>query len=673
MQARGSSVRAEPRRLRATVHHAAAASLVGTALLLTAVSPGRAAAAAFLDRADIAAYKPAFDYAKKKDWAAAHRYAARGHVPLAKKILRWLEMTQQGNDFSFADIVEFMKRNPNWPLPRTLRGRAEQAITESTPPDVVVAWFANQPPRTTDGKIAYGQALIAVGRADEGYRQLHDAWIYGRFSRLDEVLFLRQYRKRFSEADHWKRLDNLLWNGRHGEARRMLRRVSSGHRALAIARMQLRRQRGGVDSAISRVPAELRRDPGLLYERLRWRRRKGRDLDALEILKNPPKDMVRPELWARERTILARRLLANGQITDAYQAVRSHGLDLTHRADFAEAEWLAGWIALRYMNQSREAQQRFETLYQVVRYSVSKARAAYWAGRAWKALGDEIQASDWFQVAARHPTTYHGQLATQELGRKIHPTPEPAAPDEEERKRFDSSQLTSAVRLLNDLDQRKLVRTFLLRLDRLDTSPSRKVLAGELARSIGRVDLAVWVARYAQRDGNVMLNLGYPLYEIPEGIPERALMLAVARQESNFYSHAVSRAGAQGIMQLMPYTARRVARRHGLRYSRSRLTNDPAYNVKLGRRYLREMMTRFDGSYVLAVAAYNAGPNVVTRWLRKNGDPRDGVLDPIDWIELIPYQETRTYVQRVLGNLQVFRNRLEPGRMAVTLYSDLRR
>ena len=556
-------------------------------------------------------------------------------------------MTQSGNGYSFSKIVDFANRNPDWPLPNTLRNRAEEGITETTPPQVVLSWFANRPPQTTDGKIAYGQALIATGQRDEGFLHLRDAWVFGRFNRRDEVLFMRQYKKHFTVSDHWARLDNLLWNGRRHEARRMLRRVSSGHRALAVARIKLRRRRGGVDGAISRVPASLHRDPGLLYERLRWRRRKGRYLDALEILKSPPGDMVRPELWAKERVFLARRLLADGLITDAYQAVRDHGLDLRHTADLAEAEWLAGWIALRYMNQGQEAQQRFEGLYRAVRFPVSKARAAYWAGRASQTVGDTTQANDWFVIASRHPTTYHGQLATQALGQNIHPSPEPIAPNLVEKQQFENHELTNIVRLLNQLGERKHVRTFLLRLSRIGKSPGHRVLAGDLARSIGRLDLAVWVSRYAQRDGAVLLSMGYPLYQMPEGNPERALLLAVARQESNFYSRAKSRVGARGIMQLMPRTARLVARSSGLRYSRNRLTSDPDYNVRLGRRYLRQMLSKFSGSYVLAVAAYNAGPNAVSRWLRKNGDPRNGVDDPIDWIELIPFQETRTYVQRV--------------------------
>ena len=221
-------------------------------------TPNLRAKAAPLNRSVTAAYKSAFKFAARKNWSAVRRRTARARHPELEKILRWREMTQSGNGYSFSEIVDFANQNPDWPLPNTLRNRAEEGITETTPPQVVLSWFANRPPQTTDGKIAYGRALIATGRRDEGFLNIRDAWVFGRFNRRDEVLFMRQYKKRFTESDHWARLDNLLWNGRRREARRMLRRVSSGHRALARARIQLRRRRGGVDGAIARVPASLR-------------------------------------------------------------------------------------------------------------------------------------------------------------------------------------------------------------------------------------------------------------------------------------------------------------------------------------------------------------------------------------------------------------------------------
>lgn len=645
-----------------------------TLVLLIALMAGGtpAAAASLLSGGDRAHYKQAFKAAAKGDWSRAHRIARRGKDPLPRKILTWRAMTQRDARFDFAAVTRFIAANPDWPYQRTLRRSAERTIDETTKPVEILAFFAESEPHTADGMIALGEALIDTDRARDGERWLRRAWREGRFSRRDETRFLRRYHKLFSKQDHWARLDRLLWNARYREARRMLRRVSRGHQALAIARLRLHRFRGGVDGAISRVPDALRNDPGLLYERLRWRRRKGRDQGALDILQAAPADLGRPDLWARERMILARRLLADGRITDAYRITRDHGVPPAKRAAFAEIEWLAGWIALRWLNEAEEALKSFERVHDVVRYPVSKARAAYWAGRAAQALGRTEKSKQWLQRAATHSTTYHGQLALAS-GRQAPPAKPAPPPTKAELKRFNARELVRAVHMLDQLGYGRWIRPFIRRLGRLARAASHKRLVARLAYGIRRDDLAVWVARDAQRDGVPLKTLGYPLVRMREGRPERALLLALARQESNFDRNAISPAGARGIMQLMPRTARNVARSLRVRYSRRRLTRDPAYNVRLGRAYLRRMLDRFDNSYLLAIGAYNAGPGAVRRWVRNYGDPRESGIDPIDWIEMIPYEETRTYVQRVLGNLQVYRTRLRPGQVATTLAYDLRR
>ena len=640
-------------------------------LLLASTGPVQAAA---LSAADREHYRAAFKAAEKNSWTSARRHARDAREPLPRKILAWLEMTHPGNTFDFDAVTGFIKQHPDWPRMDQLRRRAEEAITESTPTTAILAWFSRFPPETTDGLLAYGQALIVSGRRDEGYALVRRAWIEGTFSRRAEVLFMRQYHKLFTGEDHWARLDRLVWDGHNRSAERMLRRVSRDRQALAVARMRLRHHRGGVDGAIARVPPGLRRDPGLLYERMRWRRLKNRDAEAMEILANPPDRLVRPDLWARERVIVARRMLAAGRITDAFQAVRVHALDQSHGARFAETEWMAGWIALRFLREAKSARARFERLYEGVSFPVSRARAAYWAGRAAQAMKDEAGARDWFRRAAIHPTTYHGQLAVVALGDRLVLPPPPMPPKKEAVRDFENLELARAARMLWELGQKDYLRWFVVRLSRLSETPAHKLLTARFAASIGRPDLGVWVARYAQRESAAILPfIGYPIIDVPNGDPEPALLLAIARQESNFNPNAISHAGARGVMQLMPATARQVARQNRLQYSRSRLTEDPSYNIRLGRSYLADMLKKFEGSYVLAVAAYNAGPQAVTRWLRENGDPRNSVDDPIDWIELIPYGETRNYVQRVLGNLQVYRGRLQPGRVVMTLEQDLRR
>ncbi len=406
---------------------------------------------------------------------------------------------------------------------------------------------------------------------------------------------------------------------------------------------------------------------------MRWRRRKGRTLDALEILKNPPQDLVRTDLWSREREIISRRLLREGRITDAHKAIADHRLTAKDRVRYAEAEWLTGWIELRFLNDTKPALKRFQRLYNTVRYPVSRVRAAYWAGRAAKASGNKVGAKDWFRRAQIHPTTYHGQLAAEELGDILRLPPPVTEPGSVTVEEFHRKELVKAFKILNQLGQKKLLRLFALQLGRNAKDNQERLLVGRLAYRIGCPDLAVWIARRAQQRGILAMSLGYPIVPMPRGKPEKALLLSIARQESNFYPQAISPAGARGMMQLMPATARSVARLLRIRYSRSLLTQRPSYNIRLGRAYLNQMLTRFNGSYILSIASYNAGPHRAARWVRRSGNPSDPDVDAIDWIEMIPFRETRTYVQRVLGNLQVYRNRLQPGRVALTLQRDIKR
>lgn len=626
-----------------------------------------------LSKPDVKQYKAAFKAAKRGQWTTVDQIAKRGRSKLPRKLLRWLDMTQRGTTASFDDITTFIRQNPEWPRMRWLQRRAEEAIDENTSDAKILAWFSKHPPIKTDGRIALGEALIATGKISEGEAHLRRAWITGHFNRRAEKLFLRQHRKLFTAEDHWQRLDGLLWKRHFSAARRMYRRVSPKLRTLAEARVALRLSRGGVDRAIARVDPTLKRNPGLLFERMRWRRRKGRTLEAFEILKNAPKDLVRADLWSRERVIIARRLLTEGRITDAHRAIADHRLTGEDRARFAEAEWLTGWIELRFLNEFKSAFGRFSKLYDTVRYPVSRARAAYWAGRAAKASGNKVSAKEWFHRAQIHPTTYHGQLATEELGDIFRLPPPVAEPVSSKVTEFHRGEIVRAFKMLNQLGEKKLLRVFALQLGRNAKDNQERLLIGRLAYRIGRPDLAVWIARRAQRRGILAMSLGYPIVPMPNGKPEKALLLSIARQESNFYPQAISPAGARGLMQLMPATARSVAKSLRIRYSRSLLTQRPSYNIRLGRAYLTQMLNRFNGSYILSIVSYNAGPHRAARWVRRSGNPSDLDVDAIDWIEMIPFQETRTYVQRVLGNLQVYRSRLQPGRVALTLQKDLKR
>jgi len=646
--------------------------------LLLAAGPAVAAPASAsrtaLSEADLKTYRLAFKLIRANDWARARRLAARAAEPLPGKAIRWLDITRQGGKASFDEIAAFIRANPHWPYQALLHRRAEEAMTRETPDTDILAWFAERAPRTANGMERLGEALRARGDAEAGNALLRRAWVEGRLSYRAERRFYARHRRVLDKTDHVARLDRLLWQGSRRAALRAARRVDSGWRALAEARLTLRAFRGGVDRAIARVPASLRDHPGLVYERLRWRRRKGRDADAVALLDPPPDDLVRPETWWRERAILVRRALEQGEISRAYRLTQDHRL--TGGAAWADAEWLGGWIALRFLDDRAIARRHFARMYNGVRYPISRARAAYWTGRAAEALGDGAQARDWYARAAVHVTTYYGQLAAQKLPvaarPRLHPPP---AADAGARAAFEAREVVRLIRQLASLGERDRLRPFFTALVGPTADAATQARAVALAEEIGRPDFAVAAGKRAIRHGVAYLPGAYPRPDIaPTDGLEPEFRLAVIRQESAFDAAAVSPAGARGLMQLMPATARRVARQEGVRYVRDRLTRDPAYNLRLGGAYLAGLLADQDGSYILALAAYNAGPTRARRWIRAFGDPRESDTDAIDWIESIPLSETRDYVQRVMENLQIYRLRANGETLlALTLESDLRR
>ena len=599
--------------------------------------------------------------------------------PMARKILTWSALIRPDPANGFSRIAAFMAENPEWPDQVGLQRRAEEAMGQATPDDMVLKWFAVRPPISADGNARQAEAWLATGKESEGQAALREVWINGDFAKRRELAFYGRHRRLLTADDHRWRLDRLMWEGRYWPAHRMLWKVTADYRALAQARLGLRHGEGNVDTLIAKVPAALKDDPGLAYERLRWRRQRGKYDGAIEILRSPPDFLVYPERWWTERAFLARRALFNGDVSAAYRLVKDHGLKPSHGRAFAESEWLAGWIALRFLADPRTAVGHFVQEYEAVKYPVSLARGAYWIGRAMDEMKETELAETWYKRAADHPTTYYGQLATARLrpGGSLQLPVEPT-PTEDERRAFNAHELVQAIRMLAEIDEHDRLRPFVLRLDELAKSPAWRVMTAELARDSDRPDLAVTVAKRAKQDGVKLAESAFPAavptpINVKGGLPplETPLILAVVRQESAFNVKAQSHAKAQGLMQLMPHTALQVAKRLDLPFDRRRLTADSGYNLTLGHAYLAELLQEFRGSYVLALAAYNAGPHRARQWIKENGDPRDKEVDSIDWVELIPFHETRNYVQRVLENLQVYRHSLAKEEVALGLVRDL--
>jgi peptidoglycan lytic transglycosylase len=656
-------------------------ALVGVIVLCLLLAWAPSAPAATLSPEDGKKTAAIFKAIDKKQWKSARQKAAKVADPLVKKIVTWLDLVRPDSRAGFDSISRFMAENPDWPQTRQLHERAEAKLPVGMDAQEVLAWFDKHPPISTEGRVRHAAALLASGKEIDGRAAVRDIWITGDFTKAQERIFYKRYRKFLSRDDHRARLERLIWDERYWPARRMLWKVDAGSRALGEARLMLMRRIGGVDKAIEKIPPQLKDHPGLTYERLRWRRRKGRHESARELLMDAPPDPVHADKWWIERAVLARSALEEGLISEAYEISKNHGMtaDEDGAASFADAEWLAGWIALRFLDDRSVAMDHFVAMYQAVKYPISRARGAYWSGRAAEALKIPRLAKLWYGIAGRLTTTYYGQLAALRAGPDAGvKMPKDPKPTEEELGLFAEHELVRVVRILHQAKAEKHLRPFVSAIADVSDTPGWQAMTAGLAAVAGRPDLAIRMAKQAARNGHMLIKAGYPTIRLPElskGVAtiEAPLALAVIRQESAFWEGAISSAGARGLMQLMPATAKHQAKDMGLKYSKDRLIRDPSFNLRLGQAYLSGMVDNFDGSYVLALAGYNAGPARVGRWIREFGDPRNPSVDVIDWIESVPFKETRNYIQRVMENLQVYRARVNGAQVALALDKDLER
>jgi soluble lytic murein transglycosylase len=638
-----------------------------TAWLTALTSTVGAANGILLSEADLSVYSEAFEQLEAEAFESARDTAAKATNALPAKVIYWLDLTREETNAEFADLAQFIEANPDWPRQSSLLRNAERAMPADLPDGDLLAWFEARPPVTTEGGLRYAEALKRAGEDDRATALLREIWIEFRLTTAQEKAFLKQYGKLLRIDDHIDRLDRLLWQRSARAARRQARRIGDGYVELAEARLLLAFRRPGVDRAVSRVPERLREDPGFIYDRARWRRRKGRQQGVIALLDPPRPEAPHPEVWWPLRHWAARGALDRRDFAVAYRLASHHGFETG--LGFAEGEWLAGWIALRFVKDSDRAYDHFVRLYDGVSTPVSRARGAYWAGEAARAQGDEPPAEYWYGLAARHVSTFYGQLAARRLGQPLATAlPSPIGPQPVERREFARRELVQVVRLLGQIGQKKIQRRFLDRLRKLASTADEFWLTAELALEQGRPDRALRTAKEARKDGLILPEHLYPLPKLPhEEAMDRNLLFAVIRQESQFYSEVVSGAGARGLMQLMPATAKRVAKTLKIPYRRSKLTQDPAYNMRLGITYLTQMLDRYQGSRLLALAAYNAGPHRVDRWIKRFGDPRKPGVDPIDWAERIPFGETRNYVQRILEAVPIYDLRMAANQVDLPL------
>ncbi len=615
---------------------------------------------------DPAALRRALDAAAAQDWAAAAVAGAQSGA-VGADVVEWLRL--RAGQGTLTEYEGFLARRADWPGLALLRQRGEEAVARSTTPARVLAWFGNTRPATPKGAGALIGALRASGRAEEAATEARRAWIALPFDAGDEAAFLTIAGPAIRAQDHADRTDRLLWEGRLAEAKRMLPRLGPGPKALAAARIALREGAGGVNTLIDAVPAALAGDPGLAHDRFQWRMNQGLYDSAAElILQRSPDKLGRAFAWGPRRGNLARQLVSEGKHRTAYRVAALHGLD--SGGDFADLEFLAGFIALRHLGDPGTALTHFRRLEAGVRTPVSVSRAQFWIGEALSRQGQaEAARSAWAQ-AARHSTAYYGLLAAERLGATLDAAlVADRRPGDWRQAGFARSSVLEAARLLLMAGDRGRGKQFLLHLaEGLDAEGLDRL--ADMALAMGEPHVALAIAKQGAERGLILHRPYFPVPDlVPDGLPvSRALALSIARRESEFDPAARSPVGALGLMQVMPDTAEMMARETGQPFARSRLTTDPAYNVSLGAAYLKKLLDEFGPSVALIAAGYNAGPGRPRRWVTEFGDPRDPAVDPVDWVETVPIAETRTYIMRVVESLVIYRAKLRgsPGPVRVT-------
>ncbi len=616
-----------------------------------------------LSKRDFKIAKSTFEAIENKKWKKAINLSKKARDKVLYDLVNYLYLKKSINSATFYDYSTFISNNPHYPRINRLRYLAEHKINlNSSSPKSILKWFDGKEPLSEFGKIKLGEIYISLGDADKGSKLIKEGWVKARLSKADLRYLRKKYKKIIMVSDNIKRADWHAWEGKHWDVQRMLRYLPKEETALYRARQLLISRSYGVDNAINKVPARYKNDIGLKYDRLKWRRKRGRVDSSLEILFTIPKDpkkLVQPEKWWKERAILARSLIYKKKYAKAYKVSSNHSL--SDGPGYAEGEWLSGWIAITFLDDPNLALQHFKNFYNNVGYPISLSRGAYWIAKAYGQINNKDKAEEWYKEASKYINTYYGQLAFIEIypSKSFSLNEQPKVSDKY-KKEFNNNSLIKVVKLLNELDKDKHTKDFIKHLATLNIEKGSEILAGNLAVEIGRYDYAIQVAKQASYEKRFHNEINYPVINTPKIVnqkkmPKTELILAVIRQESEFDHKANSYAGARGLMQLMTYTAKLVAKQAKLPYSKSRLKSDPNYNIQLGSFYLSGLLEEYEGSYPFALAAYNAGPKRVKYWKKINGNPQKGKISYVDWVELIKFKETRNYVQRVLENVNVYR------------------
>ncbi len=616
---------------------------------------------------DLAAVKEAIQFARRNNADGATAIERNIQDPVAAKVIEWVILRSDSNSgMSFDRFAAFLRANPNWPSVVMLRRRAETALWDDRrDPATVRAFFASQKPTSAKGRFALANALLVQGDRAAAAAFVREAWRGDYFTRDVETTAFNTFGGLLTPADHKARMDARFYAEDIDAALRAAQRLGGNELAIAEARAAVIKKAGNAKALLDAVPADARRDPGYMFQRIQWLRRGDKIAEAAQLMLAVPRDaalLYDLDQWWIERRFVIRKLLDIGDAQTAFRIARD-AVPPPQENYRVDQNFMAGWIALRFLNDPATALTHFARIPQGISNPHALARAGYWQGRALEALGRGDEARAQYEAAARHSTVYYGQIARARLGLPDLPLRSaPPLPDRQ-ASRF---EVVRAAEILYAIGERDLVASMMADLGERITDVSALAALGEVT------------ARHTDPRGMLLLGKGalgrglafdyyaYPTVGLPEytaiGPPiETSVVYSIVRQESSFNQKDISSAMAMGLMQVTPAAGRDTAKRFNVGYDQKRLLSDQVYNVQMGAAELGQLFREYRGSYILSFAGYNAGRGRVREWIARYGDPRDPKVDPLDWVEKIPLAETRNYVQRIMENLQVYRVRFGGG------------
>ncbi len=626
--------------------------------------------------ADVALVRKAIESVRKGGIESATQIEATISDPAARKLVEWVVL-RSNSGIGSRRYSAFIAANPSWPSATLFRRYAEERLWgEDVKPAQVIAFFKDTPPQAARGRLALARALIAQGDSENAGALIREAWRYDPMGAELEQQVLKNYSEFLTRADHKARMEKRLFAADSTSAMRIAQRLGGADLAIARARIALNGKGGKNAKVLESVPAEARQDPSYLFARAHVLRHQNKISEAAQVILSAPNDLAQihdPEEWWVERRMLARKLLDIGDVRSAYLVVRD-AAEPTKENSRVERTFMAGWIALRFLNDPTAAQMHFAHIQEVSAHPTSLARSHYWLGRAAEAL-HRPEANAEYQAAARSSAAYYGQLARARLGLGgLALAPPPPAVDKGESP--ERLELVRALEILYALNERSLVIPFMADLGDKNDDVGVLSALGHLAEQYHDARGMLHLGKAALARGLPLDYYAFPTVGVPRYSPigpgiDTALVFAIIRQESMFNPADLSAANAMGLMQVTPPAGRDTCKRFGCKFDVKRLKNDSPYNLQLGAAELGGVIDEYRGNYIMAFAGYNAGRGRVEEWIKTFGDPRDPKVDPIDWVERIPIMETRNYVQRVMENMQVYRTRLGTN-APLTIQSDLR-